>query len=192
MGVELGRKHDQGPLSQTIRDLDEKNGKFNGMLFSTLRSGRQKVRIFPTPLSRIIDNRDVDGFKAIVFEFLVVTVDGYKAIQADTGGKGFASAETIGNLIKERLGKKPTIFSNKGYLRGWECGTVNIGGGLRGTFFIAQDRATRFSSDAPYDFNCRLVEIDKNRVEQILQANIERVRKLQTTSQRISGVLKTF
>lgn len=89
MPKEIGEKHDQGPLSQTIRDLEKRNhDEFGDRLFSTFQAGRKKTLVFPTPLSRKTTIVGVD-------EFLVISVDGPKAIQVDKGNTGFANEEAI-------------------------------------------------------------------------------------------------
>lgn len=189
MGKEMGKAQDQGPFAQTILDLEAKNREFNGMLFATFKTGREKTLIFPTPSSRIIGNIDIDGSLTIVDEFLVITLDGPKAIQVSTENSGFARAEVIENLINKRLGKKPGFFSGTGYVRDWDGGTVNIARGLGGGLFISKDKTTRFYRDVRHDYNCRLVEIDKDRVEKLLQANIERAQRIKASSRKVSEVL---
>ncbi len=182
MTKEAGQEHNQGPLSQMMLDLKAKNREFGDQLYSRFKSGREETFIFPTSLSVITGDKAVD-------EFLVITLDGYKAIQIDTGSMGFANTKTIGDLIRGRLGKKPGFFSAPGYLKDLDDGTLSIGREL-GRLFIGQVGTTKLHSDYQYDHNCRLVEIDELRVEEILKLNIERVRKIQATASRVRGVLR--
>lgn len=186
MGIEVDRKGEQGPLSQVIQDLEAKNRKFDGMLFSTFGSNRERARIFPTPFLEMIDNKNVRSF-------LVVSSDGFKAIQIDTKSEDSSIVGIIENIIDRRLGKKPGFFSPYGYKKFGEKKALHLGEGI----FVYEDHTATYHKDLnPIVENCKLVEIDRDRADQILQENIrivseEKAQKIKEASQKVSGVLKT-
>lgn len=47
MSKEVGKKHDQGPLSQMVRELEARNAEVGGILFSTVGHGDKKALLFP-------------------------------------------------------------------------------------------------------------------------------------------------
>lgn len=181
MGIEDGRKGEQGPLFQATQDLETKNQEFHGMLFAKFGSNRGKALVFPTPL--VYSSDGVINCS----QFLVVTSIGYKAIDVSEKRGDKSSVNKVKNLIEARLGKKPGFFSGVGYRSGSDGSSLHLGG----SSIIGQSETTTFYSDVPHDVNVKLVDIDGDRVEEILKKNIERVQKMQETSQKVSGVLKT-
>ncbi len=182
MGKEGGAKHDQGPLSQTIRDLEGRNSReFGRRLFAVFRSGRKETLVFPTPF---------EGENGLS-EFLIITDEGCKGIEVRKQDKNFADLETIQNLIMARLGKKPGLFSPAGYARDDQGEMLVIGG----KFVITPKRAEKFirSFEADrwmHNDTCRLVDIDDDTVQKIIQLNQDRANKARETSQAIESALK--
>lgn len=180
-GKERQQQHDQEPQLQRMRGLEERNHTLDDKLFSVVGNGKHRAFCFPISLSRQTSHGIVD-------EFLVVTADGNRAIQVDRGSTiSFPHLKTIGEIITRRLGKKPHLFSSgRGFINMNSANeSLHIKNGL--SIGLAKTRGVFLEFDAE-DASCRLVAIDGDRVEQLLQANIQRVREVQATSQRVSSV----
>ncbi|MBI4096325.1 MAG: hypothetical protein HY425_01265 [Candidatus Levybacteria bacterium] len=189
MGKEGGAKHDQSPLSQTMRELEKRNDELGGRLFAVFKGGRNRTLVFPTP---VLKNTS-DGKISIdsVAEFLFITDDKVGAIRVLRFDPGFANLAAIENLIKARLGKKPGFFTPAGYFRDHSGERLMIGGGFAITSKKAEKLLFSFKErQCPDDDNCRLVDIDDNMVATIIQLNEDRVNNVRKTSQAIESVLK--
>ncbi len=180
-GKERRQRHDQEPQLQRMRGLEEKNRTLDGRLFSVVGNGKRRAFCFPISLPRQTDNGFVD-------EFLVMTAHGDRAIQVDRGNTSFADAQTIGDIINRRLGKKHHFLSSG---RGYDIGVngkefLHIRNGLS----ILRDRANgvflEFDAD---DARCKLVVIEADRAEHLLQTNIETASREKAT-QALRAVLR--
>lgn len=164
MGKEVDRKGEQGTLSNVFKDLEAKNQELGGRLCATIGSGRHKVLVFPVPLLR------QDGDKEVK-EFLAVTVNGDRVIQVWKKTEGiFNDARSIGDMIEGKLGKKPGFFRGRGYFMGINGEFIHIING----FSVDRTKASIVYDSLDVDDPAyRLVDVDKDRVEHLLQTNIE-------------------
>lgn len=193
MSTEAVRTHDQGPLSQAIGKLRAKNAEVGGILFSTVGKGLKEAFLFPTPVTRQEEGITVD-------EFLVATISrGFRAIQIERVRHievlrdRVIYVRDISDYITEKLGKKPGIFASDGYNPEHDELRLHLGNEANGInvdrYGAYTQRILTFDFDNIKIKNCRLVEADGAKVEEILTANIKRVETTRATSQRASDVL---
>jgi len=184
MGKESKERRQFNPMDQAKQQLEAKNVEVGGRLFATFGKGKSKVLIFPTP------HTIQEGGVPIADELLVVTNDSYRAIHFDRGQEGI-SVKSISDIVEGSLGSKYGFFSRRA---GYADGELILDGSL----YISSKRASDFrhtdlfSDEGPRKVykNCGLIKVDRTRVEEILNANLERVESTRVTSQRVSNVLR--
>lgn len=170
------------PTDVLISRLEAKNAEVGGVLFSTFGRKDRKALVFPTHSTRKTEDAEIN-------EFLVVIKDGFKLIQIDNlESENGISLEDIDRLILEARKKKSVFHYGRGY--------SDINGGILnlGPVDITAKSASMYVPPADYSLkryfdNCRLVDADENRVEEIFRANIERVKATQTTAQKVNELL---
>lgn len=173
MAKETDQRGKRTEMQRTILKLEARNSAVDGILLATFGKGKSRALVFPTPVT--IQENGVP----VADELLVVTNDGYRLVHCDRGQEGI-EARHISTIVTERFGKKDGFLSG---VNGYANKELSLSsGGLdisrKGTRDF-RDADPLWGGGQKFYNNCRLVEADENRVEQILQANIERVRQTQ-------------
>lgn len=181
-------------MGRSISTLEKLNERYGNMFFATLGEGDRKALIFPTP--SVISS--ATG-KMSWQQLLVVTVDGFKIVQASDSSQSMRDRDFIIAYVMERMGKNPSKLNNDG--KGYRADSLEIRGGTGwGQFRITPNGTHRVESknQTPLDYrdtaeiynpNCVLGSADPDSVKRILELNIERVRKIQESTQAAAEVL---
>lgn len=194
MGKEAGQKHDQGPLSQTMRELEAKNAKVGGTLFSTVGKGEKKAFLFPTYVTRQEGEETVN-------EFLVVTPTRVKAIQVSNfvidnipqwmKGKGIARFFTSPSamsqsIIEAKDGRGYNVKGKDGERLKFMVGDLELRIGA-----LTSRRTGDWLNELEAESyrNCRLVNPNEEQVKEMLAANMERVKATQAAAQKVNAML---
>lgn len=186
MSKEAGQRHDQGPLSQTMRELETKNVEVGGILFSTVGREDERAFLFPTYITR------QEG-EATFNEFLVVTSTGMRSIQIFPVRPSFdydvfhapLDANYVSQSIIEADGAGGfKVKGERGERLEFRRGRVDLK--------VYVDKAGRklgWGSVEYYEGNCKLGNPNEGQVEEMLTANMERVKSTRRISQKVSDSL---